>query len=191
MNAPDRLRFQGGVLELEASHRRSGPVVFLDRDGTLIHDPGYLRDPEQVRLLPGVAEALARFSVAGYGLVVISNQSGVGRGLITIEELKVVHLRLEVLLAAEGLSLHGAWYCTHRPEEGCDCRKPRPGLLLRAGQGLGLLLGDCWMIGDRPSDADAGRSAGCRALCLDAKTPDLLSAADLVLAEPRGADERR
>lgn len=173
-----------------AAQGPSGPVVFLDRDGTLIHDPGYLRDPEQVRLLPGVAEALVRFSAAGYGLVVISNQSGVGRGLIAIEALQAVHLRLEVLLAAEGLSLLGAWYCTHRPEEGCECRKPRPGLLLRAGQRLGLSLGDCWMIGDRPSDADAGRSAGCRSLCLDAKTPDLLSAADLVLAEPRGADER-
>lgn len=178
-------------MEFAAGRGASARVVFLDRDGTLIHDPGYLRDPEQVALLPGVVAALRRFGAAGYGLVVISNQSGVGRGLITLDELRAVHHRLDGLLAAEGLVLAGAWYCTHRPEEGCECRKPRPGLLLRAGQGLGLSLGDCWMIGDRPSDADAGRSAGCRALCLDAKTPDLLSAADLVLAEPRGADERR
>lgn len=178
-------------MEFAAGRGASARVVFLDRDGTLIHDPGYLRDPEQVALLPGVVEALRRFGAAGYGLVVISNQSGVGRGLITLDELQAVHHRLDALLAAEGLVLAGAWYCTHRPEEGCACRKPRPGLLLRAGQSLGLSLGDCWMIGDRPSDADAGRSAGCRALCLDAKTPDLLSAADLVLAEPRGADERR
>ncbi|MBK6687241.1 MAG: HAD family hydrolase [Deltaproteobacteria bacterium] len=166
-------------------------VVFLDRDGTMIHDPGYLGDPAAVQLLPGVVPGLSRFTAAGFGLVVISNQSGVGRGLISIDQLEAVHRRLEEVLLAEGLVLSGAWYCTHRPEAGCDCRKPRPGLLLRAARCLGLSLGDCWMIGDRPSDADAGRSAGCRALCLDAKTPDLLSAADLVLAEPRGADERR
>lgn len=171
----------GIASELGPSPRQGAPAIFLDRDGTLIADPGYLRDPALVRLLPGVSEGLRRLASAGYALVLISNQSGVGRGLITPDELEAVHRRTWALLEAEGLPLSGAWYCTHRPELRCACRKPAPGLLRAAAAALSLPLERSWMIGDRPSDVDAAQAAGSRAVLLDAETPDLVAASRLIL----------
>src|SRR4051812_47256811 len=99
-------------------------AIFLDRDGTLIEDPGYLREPELVRLLPGAASALQRLRGHGWKLVLISNQSGVGRGLIAPAELRAVHARLCALLAEADVQLDGSYYCEHAPEERCTCRKP-------------------------------------------------------------------
>ena len=142
------------------SGRRRG-AVFLDRDGTLIEDVGYPRDPDRVRLLDGVPGALRRLAEAGLALVVVSNQSGIGRGLITPGEARAVDERFRSLLADQGVVLDGAKYCPHRPDEGCRCRKPQPGMLLEAAAELDLELTSSHMIGDKQTDVEAGRRAGC------------------------------
>jgi D-glycero-D-manno-heptose 1,7-bisphosphate phosphatase len=148
-------------------------AVFLDRDGTLIHDPGYLNHPDQVQLIDGVAEALAEFHRLGYKTVVASNQSGVARGIVTVEMLERIHDRLRELLAAQGASLDGIYYCPDHPDgvvpqyrKDSDWRKPRPGMLLAAAREMDLDLSQSWMIGDRDRDIQAGRSAGCRTILI-------------------------
>ena len=145
------------------------PAVFLDRDGTLIDDVGYPRDPARVRLVDGAAEALARLRQAGFRLVVVSNQSGIGRGLITEDEARSVHERFVSELERRGVRLDGVRYCPHAPEAGCDCRKPAPGLLLAAADDLGLDLDASFMVGDKSSDVEAGHRAGCQTILF---TPD-------------------
>jgi D-glycero-D-manno-heptose 1,7-bisphosphate phosphatase len=141
-------------------------AIFFDRDGTLIEDVGYPRDPARVRLLDGAAEALAQLGRAGFRLVVVSNQSGIGRGLITAEEARTVHERFVAELEHRGVHLDGARYCPHAPDAGCECRKPAPGLLLAAADELGLDLEASFMIGDKAADVEAGRRAGCRTILL-------------------------
>jgi D-glycero-D-manno-heptose 1,7-bisphosphate phosphatase len=136
-------------------------AAFLDRDGTIIHDRGYVRRAEDVELLPGAVDALRRAADAGLRLVVVSNQSGVGRGLVSPQELDEVHARMVELLSDAGVALDGAYYCPHAPSEDCACRKPKPGLLLRAVEELDLDPGRSVMIGDKLSDEEAGRAAGC------------------------------
>lgn len=140
------------------------PGAFLDRDGTLIRDTDYPRDPALVELLPGAADALKQLRRHGYALVVVSNQSGIGRGLITPGEAAAVHERFVGLLADHGITLDGAYYCPHTPDDGCGCRKPAPGLLVRAAKELGLDIARSVMIGDKASDVEAGESVGCRAV---------------------------
>ncbi len=149
-------------------------AVFLDRDGTVIEDLDYARDPDRVRLLPGAAAGLARLQAAGFQLVLVSNQSGIGRRIITPEQARAVHERLVAILAGEGIALQSVKYCPHAPWEGCDCRKPEPGMLIAASEELGLDLASSFMVGDKPSDVEAGRRAGCRAvlLCSDAPRYD-------------------
>ena len=142
------------------------PAIFLDRDGTLIEDVGYPNDPEQVRLLDGAVDALVRLREAGFALVVISNQSGIGRGLITPDEARRVHERFVAELERRGARIDDARYCPHTPDEGCGCRKPEPGMLLAAAEDLGLELEASFMIGDKSSDVEAGRRAGCRTVLL-------------------------
>ena len=149
------------------------PAVFLDRDGTVIEDPGYVRDPGQVRLLAGVAEALRDLRAAGYALVVVTNQSGVARGYLDEIGLAAIHDRMRVLLAANGARLDGLYYCPYHPEgvveayrKESDWRKPGSGMLLQAARDLGIDLGRSWMIGDSPRDIQAGRGAGCRTVLL-------------------------
>jgi D-glycero-D-manno-heptose 1,7-bisphosphate phosphatase len=137
-------------------------AVLVDRDGTVIEDVGYPREPERIALLPGAAQALRAFAEADLPVVVVSNQSGIGRGLITEAEAAAVHERFVELLAGERVELAGAYYCPHAPDEGCDCRKPEPGLLLRAADELGLDLGRSVMVGDKDSDLEAGRRVGAR-----------------------------
>ena len=141
-------------------------AVLLDRDGTIIEDPGYLDDPERVRLLERAAAGLRALGSAGYPLVVVSNQSGVGRGWITPGDAARVHDRFVEVLAAEGIELAGAYYCPHAPDDACRCRKPATGLLERAASDLDLDLGTSVMIGDKQSDVDAGRGAGCRTVLI-------------------------
>lgn len=138
----------------------SRPALFLDRDGTLIVDVGYPRDPALVEALPGAIAALRELQRT-YALVIISNQSGIGRGLITDAEAAAVHARTVELFAQGGVTFAGAYYCPHAPEAACRCRKPAPGLLLDAARELDLDLARSIMIGDKPSDLDAGRAAGC------------------------------
>ena len=133
-------------------------AVFLDRDGTLIHDVDYPRDPEGVRLLDGAAAALARLGELGFALVVVSNQSGVGRGRITADEARRVHERMTADLAAHGVALDAAYYCFHGPEDGCVCRKPAPGMLLQAarvGPRCRAVVHD-WRQGQRHGGRPAG-----------------------------------
>lgn len=136
-------------------------AVFLDRDGLLIEDRGYISSPEEVVLVAGVSGALARLRTQAWRLVVVSNQSGVGRGWITHQQHIAVHQRFEALLAKEGIHLDGAFYCLHSPGDACSCRKPQPGLLLRAADSLGVDLCRSCMVGDRESDVEAGLAAGC------------------------------
>jgi histidinol-phosphate phosphatase family protein len=142
------------------------PALFLDRDGTLIEDVGYPSDPRQVRPVPGAAEGLRRLARDGFALVIISNQSGVGRGLFTRADAEAVHAETVRRFAAAGVSFDGAYYCYHAPEDGCACRKPAPGLLLRAADELGLDLRRSFMVGDKPIDVEAGTAAGCRGVFL-------------------------
>ena len=146
-------------------------AVFLDRDGTLIVDHGYLRDPGEVLLLTGVAEALYDLKRFGFSLVLVSNQSGIGRGIITEEQANQVHRRLISCLNACGITLDGAYYCPHSPWQGCSCRKPSPGMLIKAATELTLDLARSFMIGDRPTDVEAGRRAGCRSILLMPQAP--------------------
>lgn len=147
-------------------------AVFLDRDGTLIENVEYLRDPKEVRLLPGAGEALALLQRRGFALVLVSNQSGIGRGLIHPADLDKVHRRLEECLQAYGVRLDGVYYCPHTPWEGCGCRKPQPGLLVQAAQQMDIDLGSSFLVGNADSDVAAGKAAGCRTVLLTV-CPDL------------------
>lgn len=135
-------------------------ALLIDRDGTLIVDVGYPRDPARVELLPGALAALVELQ-RSFALVIISNQSGLGRGLFSEAEARAVHDRVIELFARGGVEFAGAYYCPHAPEAGCACRKPAPGLLVDAARELGLDLARSIMVGDKPSDVAAGVAAGC------------------------------
>ena len=175
-------------------------AVFLDRDNTLIHDPGYLKDPAAVRLLEGAAEATARLRRAGYAVVVVTNQSGVARGLMAESDVDAVNGRMKELLVSGGGGLDGVYFCPYlagpdavREEyrRDSELRKPRPGMLELAARELGLDLTRSWMVGDSSRDIEAGRAAGCRTVFVgpggqaaraDAVAPDLATAAQHILA---------
>lgn len=147
------------------------PAVFFDRDNTLIVSDGYLGDAGKVVLVHGAAEAIARLRGLGFAIVVVSNQSGIARGMFDEEATQAVNARLDAMLKQQNpaavIDLHE--YCPHHPEAPlekyrveCDCRKPKPGMLLKAGREMGLDLGRSWMVGDAPRDIEAGKAAGCR-----------------------------
>lgn len=140
-----------------ASERR---FVLLDRDGTIVVERNYLSRPEQLELLPGAAEGLRALREMGFGLVVITNQSGVGRGYFSAAELDRIHSRLREMLAAEGVTLDGIYCCPHTPEDNCDCRKPKPGLALAAARDLGFDPASAIVVGDKACDIDLGRNIG-------------------------------
>jgi D-glycero-D-manno-heptose 1,7-bisphosphate phosphatase len=185
-------------------------AVFLDRDGVLnelVHYPDFgewesPRAPEALRVNDGVAEALAQLSAAGWRLFLVSNQPSYAKGKTTLEDLKAVHAELETRLAAHGVRLDGAFYCYHHPQGivagysgACDCRKPRPGSLLKAADAHGVELSASWMVGDQDSDVECGAAAGCRTILLpnersaakcgksrpDAIAPDLRHAVQIIL----------
>jgi len=138
------------------------PWLLLDRDDTILDDPGYLQDPEKVRFLPGALTGLARFFKAGWPLVVVTNQSGIGRGYFGEAELSKVHERFRALLSQGGVELAGIYHCPHAPDAGCPCRKPEPLLAFRASQDLGLDLAEAVMVGDKLSDLQMGRTFGAK-----------------------------
>lgn len=149
------------------------PIVFLDKDGTLLENIPYNVDPARIALAPGAADGLRLLHAAGYRLVVVSNQSGVARGYFPEEALAAVEARLRYLLAQIGVPLSGFHYCPHHPDgkvQGyairCTCRKPAPGLLTRAALEYGVDLRQCWMIGDILDDIEAGNRAGCRTVLI-------------------------
>jgi len=137
-------------------------AVFLDRDGTLVDDPGYLADPAAVHLLPSGAEAVRRLGEAGWLRIVVTNQSGIGRGLFTEEHYAEVARRVTELLAEEGASLTASYHCPHRPDAGCDCRKPGTALHRRAARDHQVDLAASWWIGDRLADLLPARALGGR-----------------------------
>jgi len=141
-----------------------GPVLFVDRDGVIIEDRHYLADPADVALIPGAADALVRARQAGFALVGVSNQSGVGRGRFGEAELARVMARLDELLQAQSAGLDASYYCPHAPEHQCTCRKPRPGLLEEAARRVPWLPGSSWVVGDKESDVRLGRDAGLGAV---------------------------
>lgn len=149
-------------VRLASEARRGGPALFLDRDGTVLDDPGYLSDPEQVKLFPHAALALRRFVDAGYAIVLITNQSGVGRGYFGWDDYDRVAARLRADLAAAGVGFDAEVACGHAPGEGADCgwRKPAPGMILEAARLLDLDLSRSRMVGDMPTDLQAADAAG-------------------------------
>lgn len=148
---------------------RRRPAVFLDKDGTLVRDVPFNDDPDKVELMPGVGAGLRECASAGYRLFIVTNQSGIARGLMTERGLRATMARLVALLAAEGVHLDGSYICKHYPESvvprlraGCGCRKPMPGLVLRAAREHAIDLGRSWLVGDILDDIEAGNRAGCR-----------------------------
>ncbi len=182
-------------------------AVFLDRDGTMIRDVGYLNQADQLQVLPGVPTALRLLRGAGFLLVVVTNQSAVARGRLTEENLCAINRRLNTLLGEFEAGVDAFYYCPHLPAgtvgryaRACDCRKPSPGMLERAARELDIDLQASYSVGDSERDVEAGRRAGCRTIRLgdcregaaetsaDACVPDLAAAAHLIL-RPQGGPE--
>lgn len=138
--------------------------VLLDRDGTINEEVGYVLHPDELRLLPGVGAALRGLRDLGLGLVVVTNQTPVGRGAISPEDLHAIHRRLRALLAEDGASLDGFEVCPHRRDEGCDCRKPATGLVERAAATYGFDPTESWIVGDHLGDMGLGRAVGARTI---------------------------
>jgi D-glycero-D-manno-heptose 1,7-bisphosphate phosphatase len=140
--------------------------VFLDRDGTLVRDTGYPYRDEDYELLPGVPEALRRLEARGYRLAIVTNQSGIGRGLFGEADFERFQARLLADLSRAGVRILRTYHCPHRPDAGCPCRKPAPGLLWRARDELGADLAESWVIGDGEADVELAARAGCGAVRL-------------------------
>jgi D,D-heptose 1,7-bisphosphate phosphatase len=157
-----------------SQHQRA---IFLDRDGTINKYKGFLTNPEDFELLPGVAETIRTINHSGYLCIVVSNQPVIARGDCTFEELQTIHDKMETLLGKEGAFVDGIYYCPHHPDKGfkgerpeykidCDCRKPKAGLLLQAAKDWNIDLSQSYMIGDSDRDVEAGQNAGCKASIL-------------------------
>lgn len=149
-------------------------AVFLDKDGTLIIDVPYNVDPEMIVFSGDCFEGLRQLQRAGYLLIIVTNQSGVARGIFKEEALVAVRKKIESVLNSNGIRLDGFYYCPHHPDGivtqfavDCDCRKPMPGLLQKAALGNDISLKDSWMIGDILNDVEAGNIAGCRSILID------------------------
>jgi histidinol-phosphate phosphatase family protein len=160
--------------------RLSRPGVILDRDGTLNVRPReheYVGSEREFTWLPGAAEALCLLARAGYVLAVASNQRGVARGLITVETLHAIEERIQHELTGRGCKIEAFRYCVHDDADGCDCRKPKPGMIFALARELDLDLRRSWVIGDSTSDIRAGEAAGCRTALIgalpEALTPDI------------------
>ena len=179
MGTPERYEqvskdFASGVVEAKnLSHRQK--AVFLDRDGTLNKYVGFLRDINELELIDGVTDAVKEINASGYLAVVVTNQPVIARGEVTVPELNEIHNKLETLLGNEGAYIDGLYYCPHHPDKGfegeipelkfeCGCRKPKPGMLIKASEDLNIDLGSSWMIGDGKNDVEAGRNAGCKTI---------------------------
>lgn len=141
-----------------------GVTVFLDRDGTLNPDPGYIRSPDQYELFPGVADALAKLKQAGARLIVVTNQSGVARGFLSMRDLEAIHEKLARLLGEAGVTLDAIYVCPHHPDDGCGCRKPKTGLVDRAVRDHAIDLSRSYLVGDHGKDMELAKRVGARAV---------------------------
>lgn len=137
-------------------------AVFLDRDGTIVEDPGFLHEPDKVTLLPGAAAAIRRLNDAGYLAIIVTNQSGIARGRFTVADYEAVQQRLGALLAAQGARIDGAYFCPHHPQftGPCDCRKPGLKLFRDAQAAFDIDFARSWWVGDRLSDVQPARTLG-------------------------------
>lgn len=153
------------------SHKQK--AIFLDRDGTINKYVGFLRNIDEFDLIEGVAEAIRRINSSGYLCVVVTNQPVIARGDVTVQELELIHDKMETLLGKAGAYIDGMYYCPHHPHKGyegeilelkidCECRKPKPGMLMQAAQDYHIDLADSWMIGDGENDVTSGKNAGCK-----------------------------
>lgn len=170
----------------------SNIAVFLDRDGTLIEEKNYLSDPDGVELLPNSAEGLQKMMLLGLKLVVVSNQSGIGRGYFTYKEADAVNARMAELFAMHGVEFDQILYCPHAPEENCRCRKPKIALLEKAALELDIALNRSFVIGDKPCDLSLALNCKATPIAVETgypfeslpegayKVPDLLHAANLI-----------
>lgn len=156
-------------------------AVFLDRDGTINKYVGFLRDIDEFELLDGVAGAIKKINASGYLAIVVTNQPVIARGEVSFEELERIHNKMETLLGKEGAYLDAIYFCPHHPHKGyegerpelkldCNCRKPKPGMLLKAAQDFNIDLAKSWMIGDGENDIRAGQNAGCRTALIGNET---------------------
>lgn len=177
MGTPDRFEavcrdFAAGRVKAK-NLKQKQKAIFLDRDGTINKYVGFLQNIDDFELLPGVAEAVKRINASGYLAIVVTNQPVIARGEVTVPELQMIHNKMETLLGAEGTYLDAIYYCPHHPRKGyegevpelkidCDCRKPKPGMLLEAAMDFNIDLSQSWMIGDGENDVKAGKAAGCR-----------------------------
>jgi D,D-heptose 1,7-bisphosphate phosphatase len=189
-------------------------AVFVDKDGTLVEDQPPNTDTSLVRFYPGVFTALRLLEGAGYALIVATNQSGIAAGHCSESDVRRMHRYIRGRLADEGITLAGFYFCPHRADGivvpyavACDCRKPQPGLLLRAGRELSIDMSQSWMVGDILHDVEAGRGAGCRTVLVDnghetewrlteTRRPDhvaptMLAAARLIVLERAEQEEER
>lgn len=189
------------VVYLGERGSRTAPrrFVLLDRDGTLVRDNGYTHRIEDYERLPGVVEGLQRLQAAGYALAIITNQSGIGRGYYDEQAYHDFQAHLLADLASFGISIEGVYFCPHRPDEGCACRKPEPAMLEQMSRELGADLKQCWVIGDGLGDVLLAERVGCRGVVLVTtglggetseqvgpevpRAADLSQAADIILAE--------
>ncbi len=146
-----------GTMRQKTDHR---PLLLLDRDGTLIYEADYPADPKKVKLFPGVPQALRRLKKAGFRIAVVTNQSGVGRGLFTLQQMKRVNARLLALLKQQKSPIDGLYWCPHAPQKRCACRKPRLGMVRQASNALGVPWKNSISVGDRWSDVMLGQRTG-------------------------------
>lgn len=141
-------------------------AVFFDRDNTLIVDKVYLNDPEQIVYLPGAFESLRKIRDSGFHIIVVTNQSGVAKGLVQLKNLWEIHRRIRADYAREGIDIHGFYYAPFSVSSNHPMRKPNPGMLLEAAFDHGIDLSQSWMVGDRASDVEAGHRAGTKSIFL-------------------------
>lgn len=179
MGTPDRLSevsrdYLSGMISAKNLANRQ-KAVFLDRDGTINRYAGFLRDPDEMELIPGAAEAVNEIHRNGYLAIVVTNQPVIARGEVTWEGLRKIHDKMELLLGKEGAYIDDIFICPHHPDSGfpgevpelkinCSCRKPKPGLILKAAEKYHIDLQKSWMIGDSESDVLAGQAAGCKSI---------------------------
>ncbi len=150
-------------------------AVFLDRDGTLIVEKNYLSNPEGVELMPTVIPALHKLQAAGYLLIIITNQSGIGRGYFTEADFYNVQQKLFDLLKQDGIRIDATYFCPHMPDDDCNCRKPKPGMLVQAISEHTIDPKHSYMIGDKPIDAEAGNNAGVTGILLETNLLDAVT----------------